>query len=396
MLILNSDSPHNRGDRAILAGMINLIREIDPGAEITSLSQFAARDREWFGIDFLPMSPYSTSPIDYLKLLGAARNFDVILWGGGELLKDYTNKLSLFYWALKVWGVRLVNPRVYGAFQGIGPTRAQISRRLITFAVNQCRTFLVRDAESAAKLTEWGARARIIASFDPAVLMTPPSTSSGKQAAAQASAPIGFGLRRWFHYRQSGWLPQKYKFWQRNRSGQVSPREQRYISQCALLADFLIERHEVPLVFFPMHMHGSEDDAGFARQVIAKMKFANRTSVIDSDDLSPDDYLAKIAECRFFVASRLHSAILATVANVPAVCLYYVDKGRLFFEQVGQQRYSLSIDEMQNQNVVNDVLGLTDQLMGERAEIQQQQRVAIDAMRVRLIADLKKALAGEE
>ena len=390
MLILNSDSPHNRGDRAILAGMINLIRELDPSAEITSLSQFADRDRAWFGIDFLPMSPYSTSPVDYLRLLRAARDFDVILWGGGELLKDYTNKLSLFYWALKLWGIRRVNRHVYGAFQGIGPTKANISKRLITTAVNQCRAFLVRDAESAAKLTSWGARSKIIASYDPAVLMSPPVVGE-----LGPSAPIGFGLRRWFHYRQAGWLPQKYKFWQRNRVGQITPREQRYIQNSARLADFLIERHDTPLVFFPMHMHGSEDDAGFARQVIAKMKFADRTSVIDADDLSPSAYLARIAECRFFVASRLHSAILATVANVPAVCLYYVDKGRLFFEQVGQQRFSLSIDEMQQQNVVNDVLSLTDQLIGERAEIQRQQREAIAQMRVRLIADLKEALASE-
>jgi len=66
VLILNSDSPHNRGDRAILQGMVALIRDVVPNAQITSLSQFATRDQEWFGIDFLPFSPYSTSPVDYL------------------------------------------------------------------------------------------------------------------------------------------------------------------------------------------------------------------------------------------------------------------------------------------------------------------------------------------
>lgn len=390
MLILNSDSPHNRGDRAILAGMVNLIRELDPDAEITALSQFAKRDSEWFGIDFLKMSPYSTSPIDYLKLLAAARGFDAILWGGGELLKDYTNKLSLFYWALKIWGIRLVNRRIYGAFQGIGPTSANISKRLIVAAVNQCRAFLVRDAESADKLRDWGARSHLIASYDPAVLMDAPSPEASSDVAD--GGPIGFGLRRWFHYRPAGWLPQKFKFWRHKSTAQSSPAELLYIAHCASLADQLIERHNTRVVFFPMHMHGSEDDAGFARLVIAQMKHGDRTEVIDSDQLSPADYLRAIKRCSFFVASRLHSAILATVANVPAICLYYVDKGRLFFEQAGQQRFSLSIDEMQRDNIVPHLLQLTDQLVTEAAQVRQQQRDAIATMRVKLIADLREAL----
>ena len=44
--------------------------------------------------------------------------FDLVLWGGGEILKDYTNKLSLFYWAIKLWAVSLANPNLVGAFQG--------------------------------------------------------------------------------------------------------------------------------------------------------------------------------------------------------------------------------------------------------------------------------------
>jgi polysaccharide pyruvyl transferase WcaK-like protein len=104
--------------------MVELIRDVIPNAEITSLSQFQARDEQWFGIRFLPFSPYSTSPADYLKLLAEARRSDLVMWGGGELLKDYTNKLSLFYWALKLSGIRIMNKKVIGAFQGIGPTKA--------------------------------------------------------------------------------------------------------------------------------------------------------------------------------------------------------------------------------------------------------------------------------
>ena len=98
VLIHNSDSPHNRGDRAILAGNVELVRRRWPDAEIVSLSQYPERDAAWFGIRFLPVSPYSTGIGDLFALLRAARSADVVLWGGGEILKDYTNKLGLVYW----------------------------------------------------------------------------------------------------------------------------------------------------------------------------------------------------------------------------------------------------------------------------------------------------------
>ena len=402
VLILNSDSPKNRGDRAILAGNIELIRQVYPEAHIWSLSQYPDRDQEWFGINFHPMSPYSVKPMDFIALLGHAKHADLILWGGGEILKDYTNKLGLFYWALKLWAVSLANKNVIGAFQGIGPTSASISKRVITFTVSRCRAFLVRDAESKTKLENWGVKIPVIASFDPAVFDTaqPMSTEIWNRFVEAQGVDshflhnfAGFGLRRWFHYSHSGWLPAKFRFWARRDAGNT-PQLDTYLTNLAALADRVVEQQDVNLVFFPMHVGGGEDDPEFGRQVVARMKHGNRTTVIDGDEISPDDYLALIGHAKFFVASRLHSAILATVANVPAICLYYVDKGRLFFEQVGQQRFSRDIKVMQQPGIVEDLARLVGQLVAESETVRAEQLAALALMRDQIKKDFVSGIAA--
>jgi polysaccharide pyruvyl transferase WcaK-like protein len=395
VLILNSDSPKNRGDRAILAGNIELVRQVYPEAHIWSLSQYDDRDQEWFGINFHKMSPYSVKPADFIALLQHAKAADLILWGGGEILKDYTNKLSLFYWAIKLWAVSKVNPNLVGAFQGIGPTSASISKRVIALTVSRCKAFLVRDAESKAKLENWGVKIPVIASFDPAVFDTakPMTADIWNRFTEEQGVDAhflhnfaGFGLRRWFHYSHSGWLPAKFRFWARKDAANT-PELDTYLTNLAQLADRVVEQHDVNLVFFPMHVGGGEDDPEFGRQVVARMKHADRTCVIADDNISPDDYLALIGHAKFFVASRLHSAILATVANVPAICLYYVDKGRLFFEQVGLQRFSRDIKVMLQPGIVDEMATLVGQLVAESESVKAQQLSALERMRGQIRTD---------
>ena len=205
--------------------------------------------------------------------------------------------------------------------------------------------------------------------------------------------PAGFGLRRWFHYSHSGWLPAKFRFWARKDAGNT-PELDTYLNHLAALADRVVEQQDVNLIFFPMHVGGGEDDPEFARQVVARMNHGERTCVIAGDDISPDDYLALIGHAKFFVASRLHSAILATVANVPAICLYYVDKGRLFFEQVGLQRFSRDIKVMQQPGIVDELAGLVAQLVTEGEAVKAQQLAALESMRGQIRDDFVAGIAA--
>ncbi|HEY4268840.1 MAG TPA: polysaccharide pyruvyl transferase family protein [Galbitalea sp.] len=400
-MIHNSDSPKNRGDRAILVGVIELVRRRWPDAEIWSLSQYPERDAAWFGINFLPQSPYSTNLAEWLALFRLARRSDLVLWGGGEIMKDYTNRLGLVYWFIKISMLSIANPAIIGAFQGIGPTSASSSRRLIRWTVQRTRVFITRDQESLGKLVAWGVRRPIIASFDPAVMGTPSSFDAELEVRLAESTgidgqflgeAIGFGLRRWFHYRQAGLLPAKYRKSFDHTQGQEGADLVLYRARVAELADRLIERHDVGIVFFPMHMDASEGDAEFADSVIALMTHADRTRVLAADSFSSNDYAAVMGHLKFFVASRLHSAILATMANVPSFVLYYVDKGRLFFEQIGMQRYSAPIASILEDGAVDILSDSLDRLVAESPIVKRELAVAIEAMSKSIETDFAAAV----
>ncbi|NEM91333.1 polysaccharide pyruvyl transferase family protein [Galbitalea soli] len=398
ILIHNSDSPENRGDRAILVGLIDIVRREFPDAEIWSLSPYDARDAEWYGINFLKQSPYSTNLLHWWALLRLARRSDLVLWGGGEILKDYTNRLGLVYWLIKMTLVRLANRTLIGAFQGIGPTSARSSQRMIRACAELCRVFLVRDAESQQKLEAWGTRTPVIASFDPAVMgRATPVEQIAQQRLSEAGvtpeqlrASFGLGLRRWFHYRHGGWLPNRFK--RSTPDPAADARLARYKTTVARLADELIERHDLDATFFPMHLEASEGDAAFAAEVVALMTHADRTRIVAADGLSPADYAGVIGATRFFVASRLHSAILATMAGVPSFVLYYVDKGRLYFEQLGLQRYSAPIASVLDDDALAVLEERLDSLVGESAEVKAEIATAIEGMSTRLVADFRSAL----
>jgi polysaccharide pyruvyl transferase WcaK-like protein len=401
VLIHNSDSPKNRGDRAILVGVIELVRRQWPGAEIWSLSQYPERDEEWFGIRFLPQSPYSTNLAEWFSLLRLARRSDVVLWGGGEILKDYTNKLGLVYWWVKITAISLVNHNIIGAFQGIGPTSASISKRLITWTANRTRVFITRDEESKQKLIDWGVKRPVVASFDPAVIGIPSQLDAALAERLETEGgierdflenSIGFGLRRWFHYKQAGWLPNKYRSARSRASEAPSSQLAIYTAHVAQLADRLVEEHDANVIFFPMHMDVSEGDDVFAEQVIELMEHKNRTAVLARDVFSSNDYAGIMASLRFFVASRLHSAILATIANVPAFVLYYVDKGRLFFEQVGMQRYSDPIEATLADDFVETHSGRIAALLEEAEIVRAEQRAGIATMSDALVKDFAAAV----
>ena len=349
VLLINSDIAKNRGDRAIAEGLIALILEKFPDAQITGISEQRERDEDWYGIKFLKSDVYTLNPFRWLELLWVASRSDLVLWGGGEYLKDYTNTASLWYWDLKTTLLARVNKNIYGVFQGIGPTASQKSRSLIARIVNRTRFFIVRDKESLEKLLDWGVDPLILFSAgDPAVYpcskqSTLEFDSLVRKIALSHDDLVDFviiGPRNWFHYRKGGIFPHRFRsvF---SRSKDLPAENDQYIQALTTMID-LVASTVRRVVLLPMHM---SEDTEFCDQLKSLASSSNIT-VLGEDNLTPQEVRLLLARARMMIGFRLHSNIVATSQLTPSLNYYYVDKGRAYFDQIDQSEFCFPIEDL--------------------------------------------------
>jgi polysaccharide pyruvyl transferase WcaK-like protein len=392
ILLINSDLAKNRGDRAIAEGIIQLIKQQFPGATTMGLSEQAERDKAWFDIEFLDQDSQSLNPIDFFKLLRAAHQADIVLWGGGEILKDYTNKLALWYWVVKISLLSQANQQIYGAFQGIGPTKAAVSRHMIAFIVRHTQRFIVRDQESKDKLVAWGVPAdKVIASSDPAVLpeANTPSTEIKTKLAeinnideAFLKNFVCFGPRSWFHYKTGGIIPFRYKKallkLVGKELGDDSAEYTTYKQRLVAAIDTITQTQNCHMLLVPMHMN---EDPELCQYLLEHITAPERVRVLATDDYSPAELRSIMGQARVMIGFRLHSTIIATSSAVPSINLYYVDKGRVYFDQIGQSHYALPIERVLDENFVADLTLLVGTLLKTRDAVQADITKHVDQLR---------------
>jgi polysaccharide pyruvyl transferase WcaK-like protein len=393
VLLLNSDLARNRGDRAIAEGLIQLVRESYGDVEITGLSEHAERDRKWFNINFLNIDSQSLNPAKWLALAREARLSDVIYWGGGELLKDYTNQLGLWYWCVKILWIKLFNSNIYGAYQGIGPTGSAFSRRLIVFTVNRTRKFALRDNESYEKLIAWGANPnKLISATDPAVL--PISDELNQDDFDElllngldkefVNNFISIAPRNWFHYRKGGLIPHRYKsIFRPSRSNLTNRLYRNQLSK--LIEESAKVAKNVLLV--PMH---TTEDVDFCEDIVNATSGSTNIKVLCGDNVAPATLRKLLGVSRLMIGFRLHSNIVATSGNTPSINFYYVDKGRVYFDQIGQQDNAYPIEVLLDETFTGNLLKSVLHMLDGETEYRQEIQPRIDELRALLRTSFEK------
>jgi polysaccharide pyruvyl transferase CsaB len=303
----------NAGDEAVLAGLLQGLREVGLNARITVLSANPDFTEHWHGVKAVHrMKP---------SLLQAISECDALVSGGGSLLQDVTSAASLYYYLGVILLAKAMGKRVFIAAQGMGPLTRTSSRQWTGAVIGRADAITVRDEDSALLLRECGVRAPLHVTADPAFLI---GLSGYKEAsplrpldASEIGGPGGSRLRVGLALRS--WKGRDVEAW-----------------GIGLCMD-LLRRQAIP-VLLPMHEpHDRELAEALRRSVGGGVEIAP-----EPDDLNT--ILNAIGSCDVLVGMRLHALLLAANSEIPVVAWSYDPKVDALMKRLGFPQGLLPLD----------------------------------------------------
>ncbi|MED5374576.1 MAG: polysaccharide pyruvyl transferase family protein [Myxococcota bacterium] len=327
ILVADSFSSANRGDAAILEGILSGLRERLPDAQLQVISHQPQVGRSFHpGVEFIGDN-------DPIAMARALVDTDLVVSCGGSFLNDlYALNLGprlAFYQAAH----RAEIPVVFFA-QSIGPLDSPLSRMATREVLDQAAWIVARDPASARIVRELGVGAPIHQGVDAAILHPLP------QEKEERTLPtLGVTVRHW-HFPghpdpsalQSAYednVAQACQRWLDATGGRI-----RLLSNCTDLGGY------------------RQDDRLTAQRVADRIRGDVR---LERDPAISFQALREQAgACDFFLGTRMHSLIFATTAGVPAVGVAYEFKTPEYLGMCGLE--GLSVD-------IADCAGLPELLM---------------------------------
>lgn len=293
ILILGAYGYGNLGTEAILSGILEKISK-----EPTVVSANPNSTRQIHGVRAISKAEL---PIEIIKS-------DTIVIGGDELINDYyfrAQEFSNYLWRLKkplegksIFGTallsRLLRKRL--VFLGLGVGKTGKLTKLLTRSLSGIIT--VRDKKSQDTLSKISIQSNLIP--DPAINMIKADVNT-----------LDFDFNKRFVV-----ITVKNKFTD--------------VNETQKLISFLNEKNIVP-VLVPMARHPyntSEQDTA----IIEKLRDARIYNTYDPRILE-----GVISKSMAVIGTRMHSIILATKNQVPAICIPYGQKHKFVLEQLGLQ-----------------------------------------------------------
>ncbi len=340
----------NLGDEAILKVIVTELRRSMP-VEITVFTRDAENTRRNHDVDHV-VQARDVPRNEALKVL---KELDLFILGGGGILYDaeaetYLREVVLAHEA----GVPVM---VYAV--SAGPLKDRNNRSLVRDALNPVAAITVRDRQSLQLFEEIGVQKEILMTADPVVLLEPESLSQGDIPLAEAldmkARLIGLSVRE---------------------LGPAAPDIdiEHYHRLVANAADFLIDRFEAEVVFFPLERRMY--DVQHSHGVVAQMRHAQHATVLRRE-YSPGQLVTLMKHFDFTVGMRLHFLIFSALAGVPFMGLPYATKISGFLEE-------LRLEALGLENIsAGQLIARIDRAWGMRDELRTRIHTALQEMQHR-------------
>ena len=364
----------NLGDEAILAGMLNLLREMYPAGRWMVSSGDPADTRERHGV-------LAVDRTDVPAVLKAAYRSRMVIVGGGGLLSDQWGfrpqhvlsrdagdipgylgpalAAATIGRPIVVWGV------------GVGPFGGWRSHRWVRALAEVASEFTVRTEEDQAELQSIGITDSLVAG-DPAWLLEPVQLSSEfNDTLSSLPRPIvAVAPRSW---------------------GSAQDRDNREQMLAQALNAFC-EKTGGSVVFVPMQeLEGDEFDDRECCQRVGEMLTVPNAHFTPSG-LSPAQLITVFGRCELALNMRLHGTILAAMGGTPSVAISYDPKVARAAGELGLRNLCVADEEY----ALSRLAETLDGAWGDYADLSYAMHVNTEAMRVRarsVKAPMKRLLA---
>jgi polysaccharide pyruvyl transferase WcaK-like protein len=422
----------NVGDEAVLAALVQLLRDHDPDLPITALSVNPEQTARLHKIKAIRRNP--------LRFCAALADCDSFALGGGGTVQDVTSVWNLPSYLLYPMLARRMGKRVVWCGVGIGPLRTRLGRWLAARAARAAQRITVRDEASAQLLRNIGVPTkRVAVTADPALalrpidraaamkvlqssgvydadgaltgphLTPPPSGEVGRGfersdthpppappdergTAAQSNRPlVVFALRRPLdpqlgkRLRPGYLLPvsvrERFGAW----SAQAEQLYQETVEALAQLADYCVSEWQAETLFVPF----DAVDRKVAAAVRRRMRYAERSHELVGEH-HPAMVMGIVGLADLVVAMRLHGLILGAAMGRPLLALSYDRKVSSFMAQLGAGEWTLPVTD------AAALVAKAAQLWPQREAVAQQIAARAEELKrkARLNANIIEAGAG--
>jgi colanic acid/amylovoran biosynthesis protein len=404
ILLVNGWSDDNKGDCAIVEGLVRLVRAEAPTAEIGIVSSFAltgeelsehyrftaksgdvrvyvpllvssrlqSQARQWLprrvwsliaSMLLLLVAPVLLTRIGRHLLPPAKRELlakfagaDVVISKGGHIFVSdgsFSGLLGLYLYLYPLLLALRLGKRAVLYGQSIGPVPDRLGRALLKATLRRCRGILTREELSRdfvrALLQEPHAGLGLCWDTAFAVQRAPlPTTVLDILPANYAVMTV----RQW----EFPGLPAQ----------EASARYSTYLRAMASTIDYLWEVHRLPVVLAPQVIGPSELENDYQAWSDLLPMIVNRSALIAVHaDLSPGQLMDLYGRAKILLGTRFHSVILGLAAGTPSAAVsYYGFKTRGIMRMLGFESLVVEIASLNQRDLevaVETLLATEDQ-----------------------------------
>ena len=367
ILITDYYAASNRGDAAILDGLIHSIKTKIPSAEFEVITENTTAAELLHDINVNEQMISVQQWKEYWKqgefpksvdnmVINLYKNADLIIsTGGHHITEDYFPGkigmlMELYYCSRLAAPVALVG-------QTIGPVKNIIYRKLVKTVLNRVDLITVRDQKSLSVVKSLGITTPTKFTADAAFSMPTVPLSTPKISSRRVQDELSIK-------KETSTLVT------------ISPREVRsfyntsvernYIECLAHVADNIIRKGDYYVVFVPTctSLAGySTDDRIISHRIVDQMDEEGARIIMA--ELSHYEIYSVYNQADLHIGTRMHSCILAAKSGTPLVALEYQYKLSELMSQLSVEEYGLAVDTLTSErlnDVINNVIGNSNKI----------------------------------